>query len=138
MRSGVVTEKSIFQSRVEFPLNCSHRSMIGACGRAGELKEALIYYDRMKQCGFRPSVQNFNTLLNLHRKIERNEDDWKRSVHSLLSDMKEFGCTPDSSTLDVIVKVYDRFGKLDDLSNVIALMEVVGWSSIDKCHMIII
>ena len=111
--------------------------MIGACGRAQELKEALIYYDRMKQCGFRPSVQNFNTLLNLHRKIERNDDEWKESVHALLFDMKEFGCTPYSSTLDVIVKFYDRLGELDDLSNVIALMEVVEWLPIDKCHMIL-
>ena len=77
-------------------------------------------------------------LLNLHRKIERNDDEWKESVHALLFDMKEFGCTPYSSTLDVMVKVYDRFGKLDDLSNVIALMGAAGWSPIDKCHMILI
>lgn len=115
----------------------TYRSIIGACGRAGELKEALKYYDRMRVCGFCPSIQNFNTLIYLHRKVEKGVS-WEERILSLLSDMRELGCCPDSSTMDVIVKVYERCNKLQSLSGAIALLEAAGWSPTRKCHGILL
>lgn len=111
--------------------------MIGACGRAGELEEALMFYGRMKACGFCPSSQNFNTLISLHRKAEQDAK-WEEQILSLLVDMKDTGCCPDSSTVDVLVKVYEKWGMLENLSGAISLLEAAGWSPTCRCHTILL
>eukprot|EP00250_Pteridium_aquilinum_P020047 c24682_g1_i3 orf=1283-3487(-) len=115
----------------------TYRSMIGACGRAGELEEALKFYYRMKAHGFRPTNQNFNTLISLHRRVDRAAN-WEEQILSLLADMREMGCCPDSFTMDAVVKLYERWGMLDKLSAAISLLEAAGWSPTRRCHSILL
>lgn len=117
------------------PDGITYRSMIGACGRAGELEGALNFYHEMKTSGFCPSTQSFNTLISLHRKAE-DHGQWKEQILSLLVEMKEMGCCPDSSTVDVLVKVYERWGILEHLADAVSLLKAAGWSPTFRCHTI--
>lgn len=115
----------------------TYRSMIGACGRAGELEEALKLYSRMKACRFRLSNQNFNTLISLHRKVDKVSNR-EEHILSLLADMKEMGCCPDSATIDVVVRLYERWGMLENLSAAFPLLEAAGWSPTQRCYSILL
>ncbi|MCO5557638.1 hypothetical protein L7F22_011205, partial [Adiantum nelumboides] len=112
-------------------------SMIGACGRAGELKCALGLYCKMKACRFRPSTQNFNTLISLHRNSDKDSNK-EEKVLGLLADMIEMGCCPDSSTIDVVVRLYERWRILENLATAIPLLEAAGWSPTQRCYSILL
>ncbi|KAI5063794.1 hypothetical protein GOP47_0020464 [Adiantum capillus-veneris] len=115
----------------------TYRSMIGACGRAGELKGALELYDKMKAYGFRPSTQNFNTLISLHRKIDKDVNK-EEKVLGLLVDMREMGCCPDSPTIDVVVRLFERWRILESLPAAISLLKAAGWSPTQRCYSILL
>ncbi|KAH7352801.1 hypothetical protein KP509_19G065200 [Ceratopteris richardii] len=115
----------------------TYRSMIGACGRAGELAEALKLYGKMKTCGFQPSHQNFNTLISLHRRVTKDEKTNKQ-ILGLITDMREVGCIPDSSTLDVVLKLYERWGILRELSEATDVLRAAGWYPTRRCYTILL
>lgn len=115
------------------PNEATYRSIIGACGRAGNLYDALQFYDRMVALNFSPSLVNYNTLIHLHRKV-----DHEGRILALLLDMKLACCLPNSATFNSVLKVYERYGRLEKLPEALQLLTEAGWEPDEICFGLLI
>lgn len=108
--SKMEVAKSLFHRLYDIglePDETSYRSMIEGWGHADNYEEAKHYYQELKWFGYKPNLSNLSTLINLQARYGDRDGAIKT-----IEDMTSIGCQY-SSILGIILKVYEKVGKID-------------------------
>ena len=87
------------------PDETTYRSIVEGFGRTDNYKEALWYYEKLKNVGFKPNSSNFYTMINLQARHRDN-----KGAIETLKDMRGMGCQY-SSILTSLLQAYERVGR---------------------------